>query len=263
MKHGIFVPNFGPFGDAAVMADLARRTEEAGWDGIFVWDHVLRHEGDFDLVDPWVALTAMAVATDRVTIGPMITPLPRRRPWNVAKTAVNVDRLSGGRLVLGVGIGSDGGREFSGFGEEADPRSRGDMLDEAIALIRQIWTGQPVDHHGEHYTVDGFRFLPAASGSGIPIWVASQGVRGRPVRRAAGQDGVFPIGITPAELPALLEIVEADGPRPAGYDIVVTGDDESADWEGTGVTWFLRRVLWEESLDAAFSIVDAGPPRPS
>jgi alkanesulfonate monooxygenase SsuD/methylene tetrahydromethanopterin reductase-like flavin-dependent oxidoreductase (luciferase family) len=264
MKHGVYVPNFGPFGDAAVMADLARRAEAAGWDGVFVWDHVIRHEGDFDLVDPWVALTAMAVATERVTIGPLITPLPRRRPWNVAKSAVNVDRLSGGRLVLGVGIGSDRGREFSGFGEVADPKTRGDMLDEAIALIHQIWTGEPIHHEGRHYPVDdGIRFLPAAPGGRIPIWVASEGVAPRPVRRAAGLEGVFPIGITPDDLTALLALIDAEGPRPDRYDIVVTGEDDSADWDDTAVTWWLRRVPWDEPLDATVAIVDAGPPRSS
>jgi alkanesulfonate monooxygenase SsuD/methylene tetrahydromethanopterin reductase-like flavin-dependent oxidoreductase (luciferase family) len=263
MRYGIFIPNFGPFGDARVMAELAASAEAAGWDGAFVWDHVVRREGDFDLVDPWVALTAMAMATTLVTIGPLITPLPRRRPWNVAKSAVSIDHLSGGRMVLGIGLGASRGPEFAAFDEEVDPRRRGDMLDEGVALVRAAWTGEPVHHEGEHYQVDGIRFLPRPVRDGrLPIWAATEAATGRAVRRAAGLDGIFPIGITPSDLPRLVDVLEAAGPRRADYDIVVAGTDDAATWDGTAATWWLQELPWQEPLEVTMRIVGEGPPGP-
>ena len=105
MKFAIYVPNFGPFGNARVLADLAREAESAGWDGFFIWDHVIWSSPEEQpVVEPWVALTAIAMATERIRIGPIITPLPRRRPWQVARQAASLDQLSGGRLILGVGV---------------------------------------------------------------------------------------------------------------------------------------------------------------
>ena len=107
MKFAIYVPNFGAFGDARVLANLAREAENAGWDGFFIWDHVLWSSPEEQpVVEPWVALTAIAMATEQIRIAPIITPLPRRRPWQVARQAASLDQLSGGRLILGVGIGS-------------------------------------------------------------------------------------------------------------------------------------------------------------
>ncbi len=271
MKFGLHIPNFGPFGSARVAADLAARAEAAGWDGIFVWDHVVRHEGDFDLAEPWIALAAMAMTTSRVTIGPLVTPLPRRRPANVAKSAVTLDHLSDGRLVLGVGIGSSRGPEFAAFGEEVDPRRRGDLLDEGLAVVRDAWSGQPVHHAGTGYRIDGIRFLPRPlQAGGIPLWGAAESVRGRALRRAATLDGIFPIGIEPDDLPALLRSLgDAGRAVPAGaaagrtderpFDIVVAGGGGPARWEGSGVTWWLAALPWREPLDASLRIVDRGP----
>ncbi len=103
MKYGIYLPNFGPYGDAETLANLARDAEDAGWDGFFIWDHVAGWPLDF--VDPWVALTAVAMRTTRIRIGTTVTPLPRCRPWKLVRETVSIDRLSGGRLILGVGIG--------------------------------------------------------------------------------------------------------------------------------------------------------------
>jgi alkanesulfonate monooxygenase SsuD/methylene tetrahydromethanopterin reductase-like flavin-dependent oxidoreductase (luciferase family) len=279
MRYGIHIPNFGPFGDARVMAHLAAQAEAAGWDGVFVWDHVIRHEGDFNLVDPWVALTAIAVATSTVTLGPLVTPLPRRRPWNVAKVAANLDHLSGGRIVLGVGVGSPRGEEFGAFGEEADTRRRGDMLDEGLELLHEAWSGEPVHHAGEHYQVESRRFLPRPlQEHGIPVWAGTESVAGRAVRRAARLDGVFPIGIQPDDLPRLLASLADAGrhlpglsrpdddagspPEPVRpFDIVITGTDDAVRWEDTAATWWLRMLPWEEPLETSRRIVAQGPRR--
>ena len=123
MHFAINTPNFDLYSDARLLAELAHEAEEAGWDGFFVWDHIgAGPEWPAPIADPWVALVAMAMTTRRIKIGPIVTPLPRRRPWKVAREAVTLDHLSQGRLILGVGIGSDQGREFSCFGEATDDK---------------------------------------------------------------------------------------------------------------------------------------------
>jgi alkanesulfonate monooxygenase SsuD/methylene tetrahydromethanopterin reductase-like flavin-dependent oxidoreductase (luciferase family) len=263
VKHGVHIPNFGPFGSARVIADLAASAEDAGWDGVFIWDHVVRREGDFDVVDPWVALTAVAVASSRLQLGPLVTPLPRRRPWNVAKAAASLDDLSGGRFVLGVGMGTPRGPEFPAFGEETDARRRGDMLDEGLAVVRAAWSGEPVNFAGRHYRLDGVRFLPKpVRPAGIPIWAATESLRGRPVRRAATLDGVFPTGIESAELPILLEAIDQHRMEQGPFDVVaVSREDDAEAWETAGATWWLRELPWEWPRMKAAALVANGPPR--
>lgn len=261
VRYGIHVPNFGPFGSARAVARLAAVAEQAGWEGVFLWDHVVRRESDrLEVVDPWVALAAAAMATERVQLGPLVTPLPRRRPWNVAKAAASLDGLSGGRMVLGVGTGTPRGPELAGFGEETDARRRGDMLDEGLAIVRQAWSGRPVTASGAHYRVDGIRLLPTpARPGGIPIWGATESARGRAVRRAATLDGVFPIGITPADLPAVIEAVGPERVAAGELDVVtVSRDGTAADWEAAGATWWLRELPWETTLESALALVSAG-----
>src|SRR5215203_1024282 len=107
VRYGVSVPNFGVGVDARAITELAREAEEAGWDGFFLWDHLLAFSpGSVPVVDPWVALTAVALSTSRLRLGPMVTPLPRRRPVKLARETVSLDHLSGGRLILGVGIGA-------------------------------------------------------------------------------------------------------------------------------------------------------------
>ena len=266
-RCGVDLANFGPAGQPRALVELARAAEDAGWDGIFLWDHVARIEGDVEVTEPWVALGAMASATTRVTLGPLVTPLARRRPWNVARAAVTLDHLSGGRAVLGVGLGTIRGSEFTAFGEEADPRARGDLLDEALGLIQNAWSGAPVNHAG-HWRIDGVRFLPTPlKPRGIPLWAATESVRGRPVRRAARLDGVFPIRIGRDEIPALVTALVAArreqglGELPADYDIVVDQGEQPGPWEEAGATWWVRTFPWDTPLREVRRVVDAGPPR--
>jgi len=263
VKYGLHIPNFGPFGSARVVADLAERAEASCWDGVFIWDHIVRREGDYDVVDPWVALSAAAVATTRVALGPLVTPLPRRRPWNVAKAAVSLDHLSEGRVVLGVGLGTPRGPEFQAFGEETDTRVRGDMLDEALTIVRAAWSGEAVTFAGEHYRVDGVRFLPRPyRDRAIPIWAATESVQGRPVRRAAMLDGVFPFGIETARLPLLANAVSRARPGGPPFEIVGVSKIDDADvWEAAGATWWLRELPWGQPLEVSEALVADGPRR--
>jgi alkanesulfonate monooxygenase SsuD/methylene tetrahydromethanopterin reductase-like flavin-dependent oxidoreductase (luciferase family) len=159
MRSGLFVPLFDELADPAIVVRLSAEAEEAGWDGVFVWDHVRWRQPVVDVADPQITLAAVATATERIRLGPMVTPLARRRLVKVARETATLDRLSGGRLTLGVGLGSDQfGGEYSITGEELDDRRRARMLDEALEILRAAGSGEPVHHRGEHYTVDGMRF---------------------------------------------------------------------------------------------------------
>ena len=241
-RHGIYVAPFEELSDPAVVAELAARAEERGWDGFFVWDHIAYRP-------PVREIAAVALATERVTIGPLVTPVPRRRPHGLARETVTLDRLSGGRLVLGVGIGSETTGEFEPgrFGEEPDMRERARLLDEGLDRLQAYWDGE---------------FLPRpVQRPRIPVWVAARGPKRRPLRRAARWDAFFPIELDgPDVLAGLVKEVRAlrergDGP----FEIVVTnpaGTDPEP-WIAAGATWCLTglgkqptRAEVERAIDA-------------
>jgi alkanesulfonate monooxygenase SsuD/methylene tetrahydromethanopterin reductase-like flavin-dependent oxidoreductase (luciferase family) len=261
VKFGLHLPNFGALADPAAVADLAGRAEAAGWDGFFLWDHVARPEGEFPMADPWITLAAVALRTERMRIGPLITPLSRRRPWNVARQVASLDHLSGGRVTLGVGLGVSQGHEFRDFGEVSDAKERGDMLDEGLDIIRSAWQGKPVSHAGAHYRLDSVAILPPPVQSSLPIWGATERTGGRPVRRAATLDGVFPFGLRPAQLPELLDNVSRLRPGGLdGYDVVISGTDDWREWQDAGATWWLCVLPWSRPIHESARIVESGPP---
>ncbi len=270
MRFGLYVAPFGPLADAEALAATAARAEAAGWEGVFVWDHVMTHAG-VAVADPWIALAAIAVATERVRLGPLVTPLARRRPWDVARQAATLDRLSGGRAVLGVGLGGDGRRELSAFGEERDPRRRAALLDEALALVSALWTGAPVTHAGPGWTLDRAQVLPTpVQAPRPPIWGACVWPNRAPLQRAAALDGVFPVShegsMSGDDVRALLSVVAARRPPGAGpYDVVLTelgrpDPDRVAELEAAGVTWWLQGFGDRPSLDDVIAAAGAGPP---
>jgi alkanesulfonate monooxygenase SsuD/methylene tetrahydromethanopterin reductase-like flavin-dependent oxidoreductase (luciferase family) len=196
MRFGVYVPNFGSYADPRSVLQLALAAEQAGWDGFFMWDHMIfRRDDPVEILDPWLILAAIAAQTQRIALGPLVTPLARRRPWKVAREAVALDRISRGRAILGVGLGADGA-EFSAFNEDPDARTRAAKLNEALELIVRFWAGDTVYHSGTHYRVDGVRLSPGPlQVPRIPIWVGARwpAVSDRPYRRAARYDGVFPL----------------------------------------------------------------------
>jgi alkanesulfonate monooxygenase SsuD/methylene tetrahydromethanopterin reductase-like flavin-dependent oxidoreductase (luciferase family) len=252
MKLGVNVPNFGEFADPRAFASLAVEAEQAGWDGVFIWDHLLVWSGNV-VGDPWISLAAAAAGTERIKLGPMVTPVPRRRPWKLAREAVSLDQLSGGRLILGVGIGFPPDPEFKAFGEAIDERIRAEMLDEALEIIQGLWTGRPFRFDGRHYGLDEVTFLPVpVQRPRIPIWVAGMWPNRRPFRRATRFDGVFPIKagddmmLEPSELKDIIDYVarlrDGDGP----FEVVTYADlggdrgralDMIEEWAGAGATW--------------------------
>ena len=264
MKYGLFLPIFGDLAEPSVVVRLAADAEAAGWDGVFVWDHTTYREPVVDIADPWITLAAMACATSTVRIGPMITPLPRRRPVKVAREVATLDRLSGGRLTLGVGIGGDNSGELSGCGEQESARTRGEMLDESLDILAVAGSGAVLTHRGPHYVADGFAVLPRPIQPHVPVWVAARWGNPAPLRRAARHDGVFPIGLeTPDQLAELVGTVSDQRTSTGTYDVAVGGPvgRDPRPWGAAGATWWLTEfspyTLTEHEVRAA---VTAGPP---
>ena len=286
MRHGLSVPCFGTGLDAALVADWAVAAEAAGWDGFFLWDHLFAFApGPVDVVDPWIALTAAACATERIRLGTLVTPLPRRRPVVVARQSVTLDRLSRGRLVLGVGIGG-GPFEWEYCGEQPDLATRGDMLDEHLELLERLWTGETVRHEGRHYRAAGpdwsaVCYPPPLQQPRIPVWVGGTWPGSRPFRRAARWDGVVPMRLDGrwevADTAAVAALVGSLRTAAAPYDLAVPGEtdggdparlDRYAEHRDAGAPWFVQAVHpwrygWAESapwpLAAMRERIEAGP----
>ncbi len=250
------------------MAELAARAEAAGWDGLF-WDHVLYIDPVDAIADPWVTLAAVATVTERLTIGPMVTPIARRRPAKLARETVTLDRLAGGRLVLGVGLGSERTGEFARFGEPDDARWRAAALDDGLDLVAKLWTGEPVDHLGPVFRAHGVRFRPTpVPRPRIPVWVGSKWPNRTPLRRAARWDGWFPVNVDSpdqlAEGVAALTGLRSDlGRGETPFDVAIGRDPDDGDpapWQAAGATWWLVRFGPDPDVGAVTAVVDAGPP---
>ena len=273
MKFAINVPNFGEYSDPRLTADLAKAAEEAGWDGFFVWDHInAAFEPGSPMADPWVLLTAIVLATERIRIGTMVTPLARRRPWKLARETVTIDRLSGGRLVLGVGLGYPPSMEYAALGEEVDDRLRAEKLDEGLDVLAGLWSGEPFSFEGRHYTVSDVQFLPTpVQRPRIPIWVAQMYGYPRPLERAARWDGLVPMHETdlfptPALVAEVISTVRAHRSTMDAFDVnvpvLLPSDQTDAhelvrNYEGAGATW-LQVGAW--TIDELRTQILAGPP---
>jgi alkanesulfonate monooxygenase SsuD/methylene tetrahydromethanopterin reductase-like flavin-dependent oxidoreductase (luciferase family) len=274
MRYGVYLPNFDMFGEATVMVDLARLAEAAGWDGFFIWDH-LQWPGNEPAVDPWVALGAMAVSTEQIRLGTMVTPLPRRDIVKLARETVSVDRLSGGRLVLGAGLGWESIPEWGAFGHESDKRVRGDMLDEGLDVLTALWTGDPVEHDGAYYRVATEGMAPPVQRPRIPIWVGGGWPAKKPFRRAAMWDGVMPISssegtdLTPGDITDIRAFIEKHRSYAGSFDVIKSGStahasdaDRPRGYAEAGATWWLESIVpWGNSLEAAKGRIRSGPPR--
>lgn len=273
-RRGLFLPAFDPLADPRVFADVAMQAEEAGWDGIFVWDHLLYAEPVTEIADPWICLAAAAMVTERMELGIMVTPLSRRRPHVVARQAATLDRLSNGRLILGFGLGDDGGArdggggELSAFGEVVDPRTRAAMLDEGLEVLTTLLSGERVDHDGPHHQAKGVTFLPTATRpGGIPLWIGGRWPNKPPQRRAARFDGYFVIGLDGpddvAEARAAIDAARgAAGREGDAIDLVVQlpADGGAEAWVDSEATWVLTGVgPYRMDLGATLDVVVAGP----
>ena len=308
MKYGIDLPNMRECSDPRLLAEIAHEAEEAGWDGVFLFDSLYSSTwgvtGDEPAppptADPWIALAAMATRTERVRLGPMIAPLSRHKPWKLARETVTLDHLSNGRLVLPVGLGSteDGG--YKNVGEELDRRKRAEMLDESLAIIDGLWSGEPFSFQGEHYNVEEMTFLPKPVQSPrIPVWVVGAWPRMKSMRRTLRWDGVLPAitpatelspeetarriadegaftQIAPADIAEIAEYIDRERSDTSPFDIVLEGwssgsrreqaASKIAEYAEAGATWWIEAIwswlyLPPQEIGRMRHRIRQGPPR--
>jgi alkanesulfonate monooxygenase SsuD/methylene tetrahydromethanopterin reductase-like flavin-dependent oxidoreductase (luciferase family) len=277
MQYGFIIPT----GDVRTIAELAHEAEDAGWDGVFYWDGICIGEMG-PMYDPWVTMAAMAMRTERVKLGAMLTPLSRRRPWKVARETVTLDHLSQGRLIVPVGLGAvdDGG--FSKVNEITDRKTRAERLDESLDILTGLWSGEPFSYTGKHYQVQEMTFLPPpVQTPRIPIWVAGGWPSERSMRRVLRYDGLLPnkLGengasgaILPEDLRAMRDYIAAHRTATTPFAIVMEGvtpgDDPVAavakvqPYLDAGATWWLE-AHWSapNGPEDSRHRIRQGPPR--
>ena len=248
-KRGIFAAPFDELVEPRTVAELASQAEELGWDGFFLWDHIRYRPPTEAVADPWIALTAIALATERLRIGPLVTPLARRRVQKLARETVTLDHVSNGRLVLGVGLGGDRNGEFEPFGDPADPRERARLLDEGLERLNGFWSGE-------------FK-PPPIQQPRIPVWVAGRWPNRRPLRRAASWDGFFPIDLTgPDDLAVFAaELAELRSGQSDPFDLIaeIPPGGDAGPWEAAGATWVLTSFDRTTKLGEVRDVIENGP----
>jgi alkanesulfonate monooxygenase SsuD/methylene tetrahydromethanopterin reductase-like flavin-dependent oxidoreductase (luciferase family) len=274
MKYGFVIP----WGNARTVADMAYEAEAVGWDAIFVWEPVWG-------IDAWVCLTAAAMRTETIKLGTMVSPLSRMRPWKLASETATLDNLSGGRVILGIGLGAiDSG--FTAFGEETDLRTRAELLDEGLDILTGLWRGQPYSYQGKHYQVVPFDQIiaePLVQQPRIPIWTVGALGRKKSIARVARFDGLIPNVVvpgeptraaTPDELTIMVDEINAIRTESTPFDVIVEGETPGDDqaktaeilqpWRSAGATWWLE-AMWSADGSAGHDQVRArlrqGPPR--
>jgi alkanesulfonate monooxygenase SsuD/methylene tetrahydromethanopterin reductase-like flavin-dependent oxidoreductase (luciferase family) len=273
MKYGLVLPSW----DARPVAELARAAENAGWDGIFLWEAIWG-------LDAWVLLAAAATLTQRIRLGTMLTPLSRMRPWKLANETLTLDHLSNGRVILAVGLGAlDSG--FAAFGEVTDRKTRAELLDEGLEILTGLWQGQPMHFEGKHYTIRESTFPappPTVQRPRIPIWVVGAWRREKSMQRALRYNGLLPNKMNPDGSIGTLEVEDvramrayADARRTGqgAYDIIVEGvtpaDPRAAreivrPWAEAGATWWIE-ADWNtlnasDAVEATRRRIVQGPP---
>lgn len=280
MRYGLSLPNFGEHAYPRALAELAQEAEAAGWDGLFLWDHVIFWPGlAAPVFDPWVALAAVATVTSRIRVGAMVTPLARRRPWQVAREVSTLDHLSSGRVIVGVGLGDPVEADFARFGEETDARVRAERLDEGLEILTGLWSGEQFSFSGRHFALRDVRFLPPPVQSPRPpVWVAAGWPNRAPLRRAARWDGVFPIPrdftngpeLAVQDIEQLAGVMAVERRDDSRFDIVVGGYTGGMTasvaaahvdaYAAAGATWWMESDGPETPLAVLRERVRTGPP---
>lgn len=272
LKRGVALPYVG----ARSAAELAQAAEQAGWDGVFMGDAIWCE-------DPMIALTAAAMVTHHIRLGTMITPAPLRKPWKLASETLALERLSGGRLTLGLGAGAVW-MGWQAFPDERDEtRIRAEMLDETIDILDGLYRRKPFDYEGKHFHVRlthlDEQFYPPApvQQPRIPLWVVGVWPRSRSMERALKCDGILPQkitaagqieAVTPEDVFAIRAFLDVHLPPGRAFDIVVEGrgEPESARagekltaWQQAGATWWIDG-LWSLGEGEALERIRLGPP---
>ena len=284
MRFAVNIPNFGDFAAAENVAAVATAAEQAGWDALLIWDHVVhdKHERRGQpFGDPWMLLTVAALATKRLRLGTLLTPVARRRPEQLARQVATLDSLSGGRAIFAAGLGGPLEDEFGSFGDATDPTVLAERLDEGLELLSRYWSGETVNHHGRHYQVRDVALLPATvQRPHPPIWIGGFWPSRRPMRRAARWDGAAPLfasakhGVIPPldEVRDLVAYVaEQRRNREGPFEIVLGGAtdpakarDQIGPLADAGATWWDERQLQTSEdvhrLAPVLRRIEQGPP---
>lgn len=272
VRFGLSVATLGDFGDPRLVMRFARQAETAGWEGLFVWDH-LAYAWGVPAGDPWVILSAVAATTTRLLVGTAVTPLPRRRLQTLAQTVVTLDQLSEGRVVLGIGLGGVAD-EYTAFGEPGDTRERAVMLNEGLPLFDRLLRGESVEHVGEHYTLHGVRLQPRSTQEPRPpIWVGGESRAA--LRRAGRYDGwVFGgddenavMVKSPAQVTDMVATIRKARSATAPFAVAMTGVSTPGDgalvarYTAAGVTWWLESIHgFRGTAREMEARIAAGPP---
>jgi alkanesulfonate monooxygenase SsuD/methylene tetrahydromethanopterin reductase-like flavin-dependent oxidoreductase (luciferase family) len=279
MKFGLSLPNHGDYGDIHQIIELAVLAEESGWEGFFLWDHIAR--GLAPQIDPWIAMAAIAAHTNNMRLGLLVTPLARRRPWKAAREIVTLDHLSNGRMILGVGLGDFQAKEFENFGEVTDKKTRGEMLDEGLAIVAGLQSGENFRFPGKHYKIEQTVFNPKpVQRPHVPVWVAGKWPNKKPFRRAAQWDGVVPIHrsrnlkayLTPDEICEIRGYIAEHRQKDTPFDICASGilpaknldkDREIVKaYQEAGASWWIEFVYSGTGLlKKNTERIRCGPPR--
>jgi hypothetical protein len=278
LRYGLYVPNFGKAAYAHTLAELALAAEKAGWDGFFLWDHLIEYDRRVPLVDSFTVLAAIATKTKRIRIGTTVTPLPRVHPWTVARQTVSLDYLSNGRLTLGVGLGGEESCGYEKFGEDQDRHALARKLDEALEIVTRLWKGENVTYHGKYYTVENRIFLPMpVQKPRIPIWVGGFWPTKKPFIRAAKWDGMIPLKhpeglLKPNDLRDIVRYTKSQRTDKSPFDVAVIGwtaskypaknAEKVRSYYDLGMTWWLESLYTKRDRpEEMYARIRKGPPR--
>jgi alkanesulfonate monooxygenase SsuD/methylene tetrahydromethanopterin reductase-like flavin-dependent oxidoreductase (luciferase family) len=239
MKHALCLPNAGEC-DPRTLGELAKQAQDAGWDSVFIEDYIVYQATELPTYDPWVCLASMALHTDTVQLGTLVTPPSRRRPWKLAAEATSVDHLSNGRLIVGIGLGDTTEPGFTAVGEDLEARVRAELVDESLAILDGLWRGTPFSFQGQHFTIDDLTLRPRpVQRPRIPLWIGGGWPNMGLKRRLPRWDGScaykHPVesgkDMMPDDIRDLAATVLAVRGSLEGFTIAVGGRRRADDWE--------------------------------
>ena len=269
MHYGIEVVPFGDFSDPRQVVRLAQAAEAAGWEGLWIWDHVIMPYG---VGDPWVTLAAVAACTKSIKLCAGVSPLPRYRPHLLARTLTGLDLLSAGRLIFATGLGIP--PDFAPFGEPAADRTRAAMLDEGLGLLAGYLSGEEITHHGKYYSAEAVQLVPTPlQKPHIPVWIG--GGTKAALRRAARWDGWIigtvneanEVTVSPENIASQVAYLHQHHTDASPFDIALDGVTNAGErglvreYEQAGATWWFEAIhLSRGTLEELLQRIQAGPP---
>lgn len=283
LNHGLVLANMADIADTKTLVEYGVAAEAAGWDGVFLIDHLIyppeQHEG---CSDPWMTLAGIAARTDSIKLASWVTPVARRQPWQLARDLATLDRLSDGRVIMGTGLGSE--PDYTPFGRSYDPATLSGRYDEALEVIAGLWRGEPFSYNGEHITLEDVVMLPTpAQEPRIPIVTGGFWPNKAPFRRGARWDGIAPLSpvirgvedeatqgdeVTASpedELRGMVEYYLDIADEPGEIILPIDFPDAPANvldlYESMGVTWGLT-TTWDQSHNYNLTMdrIQEGPP---